>query len=607
MAYRTAYRSRYRRHRRRRRNSHWGVLVLLLLVVLIAIPVGIKIVSGLSGALLGGGSNRLVFQLDGEKALQGSDVIELGGRAPYADENGVAFVPLQTVCDNLKLTLNWDQAAKTISVENKKTSVSGKVGSKNLSVGGEQSSLSAAPKADNGTLFVPAKEFCEALSLRVNETDTSGGNLIIVSRSNKDMSEKMLASLRKTAAEKLGPSHQQLEETSVIMRAGSDKLLKNGQTTQMTDGSETRGVGVLEQDGVRYVPLKAAITALGGTAEFDGKKEWTVECNGISSTVKTNGTVKADGSRVRGDNIQVYTDEESSRFYVSAQAFAALLGQTYTDLADSDGTFVFTDASLDGFDEQKTYLDTMKAGLTDAVSSSIPEADVYVALTFDDGPTGATDTYPNGYTAQLLDELKQRNVHATFFMCGYRVKDFNSHMERYLAEGHELGNHTMDHPNSRLTHLDADSVRDQVESNSELIASYTGQKPTVMRPVGGGVNDTVKEQMKALGLPIINWSLDTEDWKTKTDADSVKNKIVDNVKDGDIVLMHDIWPGTFPGVLAAIDELQSRTDKTYAFVTVSELAAIKGVTLEPGTVYSNFSDSTVQAIKDGTYQETIFD
>ena len=249
----------------------------------------------------------------------------------------------------------------------------------------------------------------------------------------------------------------------------------------------------------------------------------------------------------------------------------------------------------------------MKSALTDAVGGDIPEADVYVALTFDDGPTGATDTYPNGYTATLLEELKKRNVHATFFMCGYRIKDFHSHMEQYLADGHELGNHTMTHPMSRLTHLDAATVRDEVESNSELIESYTGQKPTVMRPVGGGVNDTVKEQMKALGLPIINWSVDTLDWSTKTDPESVKDHIINEVEDGDIVLMHDIWQGTLPGVLAAIDELQSRTDKTYAFVTVSELAAVKGITLEPGMVYSNLSDATVQAIEDGTYKENIFD
>ena len=81
--------------------------------------------------------------------------------------------------------------------------------------------------------------------------------------------------------------------------------------------------------------------------------------------------------------------------------------------------------------------------------------------------------------------------------------------------------------------------------------------------------------------------MDTLDWKTKTDPQSVKQNILDQVEDGSIVLMHDLYSGTIEGVLAAIDELQSRTDKTYAFVTVSELAAVKGVAREPGQVYTN--------------------
>ena len=93
--------------------------------------------------------------------------------------------------------------------------------------------------------------------------------------------------------------------------------------------------------------------------------------------------------------------------------------------------------------------------------------------------------------------------------------------------------------------------------------------------------------VEELGLPIINWDVDTLDWKTKTDPQSVKQNILDQVEDGSIVLMHDLYSGTIEGVLAAIDELQSRTDKTYAFVTVSELAAVKGVSLEPGQVYTN--------------------
>ncbi len=212
-------------------------------------------------------------------------------------------------------------------------------------------------------------------------------------------------------------------------------------------------------------------------------------------------------------------------------------------------------------------------------ANKIPKGDKYIALTFDDGPTGNE----GGRTERLLDGLKERNAHATFFLCGYRVKDFNSMMKRYLAEGHEVGNHTMDH---RLAHEVSDGDYEQVSSNNDLIQSYTGQKPTVFRPCGGEYNDSVQASMQKLGMPIILWDVDTLDWKYR-DADSVKQHILDGAQDGAIVLEHDLYETTVEGVLAAIDELQQQG---YAFVTVSELAKIKGVTLEAGKVYNGFTD-----------------
>ncbi len=212
-------------------------------------------------------------------------------------------------------------------------------------------------------------------------------------------------------------------------------------------------------------------------------------------------------------------------------------------------------------------------------ANKIPKGDKYIALTFDDGPTGNE----GGRTERLLDGLKERNAHATFFLCGYRVKDFNSMMKRYLTEGHEVGNHTMDH---RLAHEVSDGDYEQVSSNNDLIQSYTSQKPTVFRPCGGEYNDSVQASMQKLGMPIILWDVDTLDWKYR-DAASVKQHILDGAQDGAIVLEHDLYETTVEGVLAAIDELQQQG---YAFVTVSELAKIKGVTLEAGKVYNGFTD-----------------
>lgn len=582
-AYRSAYRP-YRRRRRRRRNSHYGVLIALILVVVIAVPVAFHIVKGISGAIFGGDQNQLVYQVDNTRAWQDGKAVDLGAAAPYRNTSGVVYVSMSSLCDNLGMELTWDEASKTASTQFKQNKISIQAGSTTLRFNEENKTMAAAPEVKDGVVFAPVRDICEAFSWQVGELGADQGDLVVVSQSKKELDEKRLGKIAEKALKVLGPSEQQVTAGSIIMRTDSDKLVADGENRQMTEEEGKRGTAAIEVDGTRYVPLKAAITALGGSASFDGKSEWTVEYNGIQSTVQSNGKAKVDGDRIRGDGIEVYQDEESGKFYVSAELFAALTGKNYTDLGE--GAYAFTNMPLDGFDSQKAYLSSMESGLTQAVGADIPEADVYVALTFDDGPTGSKDGYPDGMTATLLDGLKERGAHATFFMCGYRLKDFHSHCVRYLAEGHELGNHTMNHPMQMLPAMSEEEIREEVESNSQLIEQYCGERPTVMRPVGGAYDDKVKAVMKELGLPIINWDVDTLDWKTKTDPVSVKNNIINQVEDGSVVLMHDLYSGTIEGVLAAIDELQSRTDKTYAFVTVSELAAVKGVSLEPGQVYT---------------------
>ena len=163
----------------------------------------------------------------------------------------------------------------------------------------------------------------------------------------------------------------------------------------------------------------------------------------------------------------------------------------------------------------------------------------------------------------------------------------------------------MNHPMCHLTGLGTDDIRSQIDDATNAIKDIAGQAPQVLRPVGGGVNSDVKAVAAELNYPIINWSVDTEDWKYR-DADHVKKVIVEQAQDGDVVLMHDLYETSVRGALAAIDELQSRTDKTYAFVTVSQLAAIHGITLEPGVVYNGLTDEVAQQIADGRYSPTEF-
>lgn len=602
MAYDTANSYARPRRRRRKRKSHYGVLVLVIVLLIALIALAVKLVTtAVSAAFSKSGSHEIVYQVDNALGYCDGKTFDLEG-APYRDRSGNLFAPLQSLCDQLQLDLTWDEATKSGTATWNKQTAEIKASSTKVQMGEESKEMSAAPAVKDGVVYVPAKGFCEAFSWQTAETAEEQGDFLIISQKD-ELTEEKVTQITDEVTSVLGPSEKQVTSDSILMRTDSDKALVAGETKTMAADGEKLGEGVMEQNGTKYVPLKAAITALGGTAEFDGNKVWTVNYNDTESTVSTKGRFKIGGSRVKGDDITVWLDTDKDRFYVSAPAFAKIIGRYYTDLGD--GTFAFTTLSLDGQDSQKNYLDSLRSGLSDAVDGDIPEADVYIALTFDDGPTGKMDSYPDGLTNYLLDGLKERGAKATFLMVGNRVSEVSDALPRMVSEGHELGNHTMTHPMSHLTGLDQDGIRSQINDATEAIKAIAGQAPQVLRPVGGGVNSDVKAIAKELGYPIINWSVDTEDWKYR-DAEHVKQVIVEQAGDGDVVLMHDLYPTSVKGALAAIDELQARTDKTYAFVTVSQLAAIHGITLEPGVVYNGLSSKVAQEIQDGTYSPAEF-
>ena len=603
MAYGTANSYARPRRRRRKRKSHYGVLALVIVLLIALIVLAVKLVTTAVSTVLGRtGTHEIVYQVDNKLGYCDGKTFDLEA-APYRDQSGNLFAPLQSLCDELQIDLTWDESTKSgTAVWNKQTAEI-KASSTKVQMGEESRNMAAAPSVKDGVVFIPAKDFCAAFSWKTAETAEEQGDLLIISQKDDELTEDAIKQITDDVTKVLGPSEKQITGDSILMRTDSDKALIAGETKTMASDGEKLGEGVMEQNGTKYVPLKAAMTALGGTAEFDGKKTWTVKYNDTETTVTTNGKFKIDGNRVKGDDFTVWLDEGKDRFYVSAPALAQIIGRNYTDLGD--GAFAFTTLSLDGLDSQKTYLDSLRSSLSDAVDGDIPEADVYIALTFDDGPTGKSENYPNGLTNYLLDGLKERGAKATFLMVGNRVSEVSDALPRMVSEGHELGNHTMTHPMCHLTGLDEDGIRSQINEATEAIKAIAGQPSQVLRPVGGGVNSDVKAVAKELGYPIINWSVDTEDWKYR-DAEHVKQVIVEQAGDGDVVLMHDLYPTSVKGALAAIDELQARTDKTYAFVTVSQLAAIHGITLEPGVVYNGLSSKVAQEIQDGTYSPAEF-
>lgn len=192
-----------------------------------------------------------------------------------------------------------------------------------------------------------------------------------------------------------------------------------------------------------------------------------------------------------------------------------------------------------------------------------------IALTFDDGPSS--------YTKSLLDGLAERNAKATFFMLGQCASYYPSTVRRVFNEGHEIAQHTYDHP--ALTTQSNDQILWQVQHTDEILDSCLGMDlDYLLRPPYGDCSSRVLSQ---IGCPAIMWSVDSVDWQS-LNAYSVRNTIVNNAFDGAIILVHDIHSTSIPGALMAIDILQA---EGYEFVTVSELYRRRGVELADGGKY----------------------
>ena len=194
----------------------------------------------------------------------------------------------------------------------------------------------------------------------------------------------------------------------------------------------------------------------------------------------------------------------------------------------------------------------------------------YVALTFDDGPSGK-------YTRALRDGLDDRGISATFLLCGYRMKDYPELTQRIFDEGHEIGYHGYSHKN--MKNMSRRDIASELEQSQALLPK--GCVPVFLRPPGGCCSDAVRQVAQARNLAILGWLVDPRDWATH-DTAAIEKAVLKNIRDGDIVLLHDRYQNTVDAVLTAIEHLQQQG---YVFVTVAELLAIRGIAPQAGQTY----------------------
>ena len=210
------------------------------------------------------------------------------------------------------------------------------------------------------------------------------------------------------------------------------------------------------------------------------------------------------------------------------------------------------------------------AALTDnddaAVSASARELPIYsvqsetarVALTFD-AAWGAEDTQI------LIDALGKYGAKATFFVVGEWVDKYPDAVRSLHAAGHSVMNHSDTHPH--MSQLAADGILQEANRASEKIEKITGIRPDLLRVPYGDYNDTVIKTLRSGGYQVIQWDVDSLDWKDLS-ANEICRRVTDKVKPGSIVLFHNAAKHT-PEALPVI--LANLKDKGYEFVTVSEL------------------------------------
>lgn len=214
-------------------------------------------------------------------------------------------------------------------------------------------------------------------------------------------------------------------------------------------------------------------------------------------------------------------------------------------------------------------------------------AEKRIALTFDDGPRGKI-------TKALLKVLKENNVRATFFVLGENCTYYPALLKQMHEEGHQVANHSYNHP--VFSKMKLEDVEGQLKKTNALIEAQTGVKVKFFRSPYGALTKTQKKKiLEDLGMQSVMWNICLEDWKKNNSSEAIAQFIINNAKDGGIVLLHD-YMRTVDIVKVVIPALKA---KGYTFVTIEEL---RGSTPEATHVENN--QNTETHIQEGPKVET---
>ena len=339
--------------------------------------------------------------------------------------------------------------------------------------------------------------------------------------------------------------------------------------------------------GLVWAVAKPLVNKLSGGKETE-EQQMEVQEEDVTAAVVAGEPADAEATEEADAETNAETSAETSaETNAETSAASVLLGSWNVDdigwsYTKGDGTVCTSEwHTIDGVEYYFNEQGYMATGWVDfGDDSRYFEADgsedkeahqKLVAITYDDGPSAQTE--------RLLDILDAYDVPATFFVVGEQAEYYSDTLKREADMGMEIGSHTYDH--TYLYKVSGEEIQETMRKNEEVLESIIGRGSEIMRPTGGGINDTVRANVD---MPMVNWDVDTLDWKSR-DADSVAQIVREEVRDGSIILMHDLYESTVDASEMIIPELLAQR---YKFVTVSDLARRRGVEMQPGVEYKAF-------------------
>lgn len=328
---------------------------------------------------------------------------------------------------------------------------------------------------------------------------------------------------------------------------------------------EGADAGTLNMDYSAYAPNSRVVSVVLAGALFSGH-----------DTVPTPELATFCADRITGSSLVIEDMLAEGMYDTLVQRVAGAAGleslsglPEHWAVTDEGFRFFLPDGEDGGFRAVDLSFDALSDVLT------LPRAP-RIALTFDDGPSDNT--------THIVDIFAENNAKCSFCVVGSRVAAYADAAKYIVDHGFEIGIHTWSH--TKLTNLSSDEIRREISSTQEAIQQYTSGSAQFLRPPYGSANESVSAICSELGLYIACWNIDTEDWSV-LDAQAVADAILEQAKDGSIILCHDLYDTTAEAMEIAVPQLVAQG---YELVTVTDLLSASYGEVTPGRLYYDHTE-----------------